>query len=191
MRSYVNWRTVCVLLLVLSATFLIPNRVSAQSQNSVWTDKTVYNVGETVTIYVSPPPPNFGVSEWLVVTKPDQSQVRLDLAGGQQSTTMIADMVGHYRVGLWGQAVVPNSTPQLLAGTYFEVKQQITPQLLNAKFRAGVENGQLQSRRDCVKNLFWFNDRYVLEDRKAGMDVVVEVRCLLRLVVLVVSCFPI
>ena len=59
------------------------------------------------------------------------------------------------------------------------------------EYQSAIVKCALQSNRDCVKNLFWFNDRYVLEDRKAGMDVVVEVRCLLRLVVLVVSCFPI
>ena len=113
--------TLMVLSLLSTASFVVP--VHAQEQYSISTDKLVYNVGETVTIYVSPAPPNFGVYPWIVVTKPDQSQVRLDLelAGlGQATTRLVADIVGQYTVDLWFQAVGPNATPRLMATCYFQ-----------------------------------------------------------------------
>jgi hypothetical protein len=81
--------------------------VHAQEQYSVSTDKLVYNVGENVTIYISPAPPNGFVNfTWMVyVTKPDQSRVsplfKLPLApGSQAAATLVADIVGQYRVDL-------------------------------------------------------------------------------------------
>jgi hypothetical protein len=98
--------TLTVLGLLSTASFMVP--VHTQEQYSISTDKPAYNVGETVTIYVNPTPPNgFGVYPWIVVTKPDQLQVHLDLeiwsnnlTLGQVTTRLVADIAGQYRVDL-------------------------------------------------------------------------------------------
>jgi hypothetical protein len=116
-----------VLSLLSTASFVVP--AHAQEQYSISTDKPVYNVGENVTIYANHAPPNFGVYPWIVVTKPDQSQVRLDLklAGlGRATATLVADIVGQYRVDLWFLSCCeccgccPNSSPELMATCYFQ-----------------------------------------------------------------------
>jgi hypothetical protein len=118
--------TLMVLSLLSTASFVVP--VHAQEQYSISTDKLVYNVGENVTIYVSPAPSNFGGYPWIVVTKPDRSQVHLDLELGalsQATTTLVVDIVGQYRVDLWverfmNDSAVPNATPRLMATCYFQ-----------------------------------------------------------------------
>lgn len=91
-------------------------------QFTVWTDKPVYNVGETVVIRVSPTPA-VGVSFWLVVQRPDGSQARLNLSPGQATSTILAGPVtGMYMIELWGQVVTwPPPSPQCMAGCQFEV----------------------------------------------------------------------
>jgi len=94
-----------VLSLLYTVSFMVP--VHAQEQYSISTDKLVYNVGENVTIYISPAPPNGFVNfTWIVwVTKPDGLRVsplfKLLLAPRWQATaTVVADIVGQYRVDL-------------------------------------------------------------------------------------------
>jgi hypothetical protein len=124
--------------LLSTASFVVS--VHAQEQYSISTDRLVYNVGENVTICVSPAPSNFPLEKsgllvsrwvWIVVTKPDQSQVSpaltLPLVHECQATaTLVADIAGQYRLDLWVEwlttngSVAPNTTPRLMATCYFQ-----------------------------------------------------------------------
>jgi len=97
----------------------------AQGESSVWTDNSVYGVGEIVTIHISPPVMT-GVGKWLIVWKPDDSWMRIDFQippGSEMadSATVTADQPGQWRVELWGQVVYPGPTASLLATCTFEV----------------------------------------------------------------------
>jgi len=95
-------------------------------QFTVSTDQSVYNYGDTVTIYIQPAPA-IGVGYWLIITKPDGSQTKVDLSAGQGAVTSVAAApAGQYRVELWGQVVAPNTSPQLYAQNSYEVMQQVT-----------------------------------------------------------------
>jgi hypothetical protein len=108
---------------MLSRLVLAP--AQAQGENSVWTDKSVYGVGEVVTMHISPPV-MIGVGKWLIVWKPDDSWMRIDfqIQPGSEiadSATVTADQPGQWRVELWGQIVYPGATASLLATCTFEV----------------------------------------------------------------------
>ena len=97
-------------------------RIWITGGHRVWTDKSIYNVGESVTIYVSPTPA-IGVSYWLIIHRPDGSRFRVDLSPGQNTTVIQAGpQVGEYKVELWGQIVYPGAEPGLLAECYYEVE---------------------------------------------------------------------
>lgn len=98
----------------------------APQQFTISTDQSVYNYGDTVTIHIRPAPA-IGVGYWLIITKPDGSQTRIDLSTNQGAVTSVAAApAGRYRVELWGQVVAPNTTPQLYAQNSYEVRQQVT-----------------------------------------------------------------
>lgn len=97
-----------------------------QSAASVSTEKPVYSVGETVTIYVyvSQPgcPIGCGGSWRLVISKPDGSQFVLFVHNiGQSVQTITADEIGTYRISMQESPVLP--TPQWgeAASTTFQV----------------------------------------------------------------------
>jgi hypothetical protein len=143
--------TTLTVMSVLSATsFVVAVHAQEQYSISISTDKLVYNVGENVTICVSPAPSNFPAEQdgllvtrwvWIVVTKPGQSQVSPALALPSHETpecrataTLVADIAGQYRLDLWYELyatpqtgfVSPNATrevlvpPQLIATCYFQ-----------------------------------------------------------------------
>jgi hypothetical protein len=106
---------------------LFPSPVKAQSQVTVTTDKPVYNVGDTITIYIQPALPNIGGSFWLIIIAPDLSQARIDLSGGQATaTTQAGPQNGQYTVQLWGMPMVPNATASILASTTYIVQPTTT-----------------------------------------------------------------
>ena len=75
--------------------FLSP--VQAQTQSVVWTDKSVYAVGETVTITMAYTQ-MYGVLYWVIAYKPDGSSLKLTFAQGSSSVTTIADQAGDWHV---------------------------------------------------------------------------------------------
>ena len=97
-------------------------RIWITEGHRIWTDKSIYNVGESVIIYVSPTPA-IGVGYWLIIHRPDGSQFRVDLSLGQNVTVIQAGpQVGEYKVELWGQMVYPGAEPELLAECYYKVE---------------------------------------------------------------------
>jgi hypothetical protein len=138
--------TLTVLSLLSTTSFVVS--VHAQEQYSISTDKPVYNVGENVTIYVNPAPSQFPNSSnglsvylwvWIVVTKPDQSQVSPALGMAlapdcncSATATLVADIAGQYRLDLWSEwltvngSLAPNTTPQLKATCYFQAGENQT-----------------------------------------------------------------
>jgi len=101
-------------------------RQPAPTQVTISTDQAVYYYGDTVRISIQPAPA-IGVSYWLVIWKPNGSQESINLNVGQgTATTAAGPPPGQYRVELWGQAVAPNTTPQLYAQYSYEVRQQVT-----------------------------------------------------------------
>ena len=89
----------------------------------VWTDKSVYNVGESVIIYVSPTPA-IGVSYWLIIHRPDGSQFRVNLLGQNTAVIQAGPQVGEYKVELWGQIEYPGAEPRVVAECHYEVKAE-------------------------------------------------------------------
>jgi hypothetical protein len=101
-------------------------RQPSPAQITVSTNQAVYYYGDSVRIYIQPAPA-IGVDYWLIITKPDGSQERIDLSTGQGTVTAVAGSPsGQYRVELWGQVVEPNAAPQLYAQCSYEVRQQVT-----------------------------------------------------------------
>jgi ribosomal protein L21E len=114
-----------VFLVILSAAAMIAP-AQAQTQFTLSTDRSAYNAGETVRITIQPTIPAIGVSYWLMITKPDSSQTRIDLVSGQGTATLVASVpVGQDKVELWGQ-VSGTGTPQLFATVSFTVNSQFT-----------------------------------------------------------------
>lgn len=92
------------------------------------TDRSIYDYGDAVRIYIQPAPA-IGVDYWLIVTKPDGSQNKLDVSPGTGDvTTSAGPPAGQYTVELWGQVVAPDSTPQVYASCSYEVRGPATPQ---------------------------------------------------------------
>jgi hypothetical protein len=111
--------SLALVLLILLPTILAVASVHAYGQFTIWTDKSVYSVGETVTIHVSPR--FIGVMLYLIVRAPDGSQVRINVASDTTSI-QAGPATGEYRVELWGQVVTPSAPPPgLLASCSFEV----------------------------------------------------------------------
>jgi hypothetical protein len=99
----------------------------AYAQPSVWTDKSTYAVGETVTITMTYTQ-MMGVAHWVIVYKPDGSSFKLTFAQNSNSATTTADQAGDWRVELWSQVVAPNSTPTLQGTCTFTVTGSPCPQ---------------------------------------------------------------
>jgi len=119
---------VCAIFLALLTIVAIVAPTQA-AEFRIWTDKTVYYYGETVTIHIQPAPA-LGVAYWLIVWKPDGSQTRIDLGTGQRTASSIAGPPpGQRRVELWGQVVAPDTTPELYADCEFEVEGEAPAQL--------------------------------------------------------------
>lgn len=94
--------------------------VQAQTQGNVWTDKSTYTVGETVTITMAYTQ-MYGVLYWVIVLKPDGSSFKLSFAQFSSTVTTTADQTGGWRVKLWSRLVVPNSTAVLRGTCTFTV----------------------------------------------------------------------
>lgn len=94
--------------------------VTAQTQPTVWTDKSTYAVGETVTITMSYTQ-MIGVGYWVIVYKPDGSKFKLMFAQRTSTVKTTANQAGHWRVELWGEIIAPNSTATLLGTCTFTV----------------------------------------------------------------------
>ena len=62
-----------------------------------------------------------GVLYWVIIYKPDGSSFKLSFAANSSSVTTTADQAGKWDVELWGEVVVPNSTPGLLGTCTFTV----------------------------------------------------------------------
>jgi hypothetical protein len=99
----------------------------AYAQSAVWTDKSTYAVGETVTITMGYTQ-MMGVAYWLIVYKPDGSSFKLTFAQNSNSATTTADQAGDWRVELWSQVVAPNTTPTLQGTCTFTVTSGPCPQ---------------------------------------------------------------
>jgi hypothetical protein len=99
----------------------------AYAQPSVWTDKSTYAVGETVTITMTYTQ-MMGVAYWVIVYKPDGSSFKLTFAQNSNSVTTTADQAGDWRVELWSQVVAPNTTPTLQGTCTFTVTSGPCPQ---------------------------------------------------------------
>jgi len=114
--------SLALVLLILLPTIAIAAPVQAQTEFTIWTDKSAYDIGEAVTVHIQPPM-RIGVHLWIVVWTPGGSQVRRDLSSGQDSITFSDATVtsGEYKAELWGSVVVPNATPELLASCNFQV----------------------------------------------------------------------
>jgi hypothetical protein len=114
-----------IIFLLLTSTFLsfLPISQVKAEEHKVWTDKPVYYIGETISIYVSPTPA-IGVGYWLIIYIPDGTKLRYNLSIGEDVVTFQARYpTGQYKVELWGQVVYPEATPGLCAYCYFEVRE--------------------------------------------------------------------
>ena len=102
-------------------------REPAPPQFTISTDRSVYDYGDTVTIYIQPEPA-IGVDYWLTIARPDGSQKKQDLSAGQSAFALVAGApAGQYRVQLWGQVPGANPIPQVYAQCTYEVRQPAPP----------------------------------------------------------------
>ncbi len=130
--------SVALLVLLSVLTILVP----AQAQQfSISTDRTVYDYGDMATIYIQPAPA-IGVDYWLIITKPDGSQVQLDVSPGTVDvTTSAGPPPGQYQVELWGQVPGANPTPQVYAQCTYEVREPAPPQFTISTDRSVYDYG--------------------------------------------------
>jgi hypothetical protein len=92
----------------------------------VWTDKSIYYVGEKINIYVNPSPA-YGVGYWIIIYIPNGTNLRYNLSIGENVVSFRAGYpAGQYKVELWGAVVYPGATPKLYAYSYFEVRESKT-----------------------------------------------------------------
>jgi hypothetical protein len=112
--------------MLTSATLSFLPIVKAE-ETKVWTDRTVYYIGEYINIHVNLTAP---MAYWLIVHSPDGSESRYDLplwinvSYGQVVATLEAKHpIGRYKVELWGATFDPGASPVLCAYCYFEVRE--------------------------------------------------------------------
>ncbi len=130
------------LVLFVAATFqstmlppTVPSSVTATSIASlacstcsyrIWPDKTVYNVGQNVTIHIYPAVGGVGVAYGLFIIKPDGANVSLhlnrDIAESATYQIKTTDPTGLYRVELWGRVIYPGAPRTLRGYCYFTVE---------------------------------------------------------------------
>jgi len=97
-------------------------------QGKIWTDRSQYYVGEQVTIFVSISGSSGGAPGfWIIIYKPDGSQVRMDLGGLKSGTYQVSSSAGPpagtRKVELWYSLLGadPMPPPRQLASCYFNV----------------------------------------------------------------------
>lgn len=116
-------------IVIISSIFLIvlSTPIVKAEESKVWTDKTVYHIGETINIHVNLTAP---MAYWLIVHSPDGSESKYDLplwinvSYGQVVATLEAKHpIGRYKVELWGATFDPGASPVLCAYYYFEIRE--------------------------------------------------------------------
>ncbi|MDL1957603.1 MAG: hypothetical protein LWW95_11265, partial [Candidatus Desulfofervidus auxilii] len=121
-NKIINKNYIIVILLYLTIVINFLN-IYANNECKVWTDKSVYHIGETVTIYIEPKPA-LGVDWWLQIYYPDGTLYKkIDTELGKSKYTIVApSKIGIYKIELWKQIITyPRPSPEVCSVCYFKV----------------------------------------------------------------------